>query len=269
MAYQTISSRSIVIPELGVTLHFHSIELPTVIKGAMELGSSEQVDGMLVQVCQEVFRLGPNEIISFSEWRRSSQQVLTALDSTGFDDRQASRSAQDGVAANVKMFGDPGRYLEGLLINGLVAPRQQRIVNPEIEWFTRISSSSKLAPDFFTSLAVGSVSELGFANWYGINQLLYAQEYPSALVARREVPGFEIPVAGSKPIKAITIENFQKFCYGAAAMVMGETALSTAGAIGHGQPPVVAAVLGGAAAALVFASVGSLSRYLEEYLKSK
>jgi hypothetical protein len=76
-------------------------------------------------------------------------------------------------------------------------------------------------------------------------------------------------VAGSKPIKAITIENFQKLCYGAAALVISDTAISAASAIGSGDAPVLAAVLGGTVTALLFLSVGSLSRFLEDYLKSR
>ena len=52
-------------------------------------------------------------------------------------------------------------------------------------------------------------------------------------------------------------------------MVIGEVAVSTASAVGHGEAPVIAAVLGGSISALLFVSVGSLSKYLEDYLKSK
>jgi len=178
-------------------------------------------------------------------------------------------AVQHSVGANVKRYEGPGGYLQGLLMNGLLASRQQRVEDSDLRWLRGLSTNGKLAPEFFARLAVGSVSELGFANWYVVNQLLYPQEYPSAQAAREEVPEFQVPIAGSKPIKAITIENFQKVCYGSAALVIGETALSSAAAVGHGQMPVLAAVLGGSISALIFASVGSLSRHLEEYLKSK
>jgi len=45
--------------------------------------------------------------------------------------------------------------------------------------------------------------------------------------------------------------------------------MTAASALGHGQPPALVAVLGGSISALVFVSVGSLSRYLEEFLKSR
>jgi len=88
--------------------------------------------------------------------------------------------------------------------------------------------------ELFGNLATGGVSELAFSNWYRrITQFTYQQEYPSAAAAREEVPGFEVPVAGSKGIKAVSFENFQRLRYGSAALVMGDTAVSAASAIGH------------------------------------
>jgi hypothetical protein len=81
MEYQTVSSREIVIPELAVTLHIHSVELPGSMSDAADGRHSQELDALLVAACQEIFRVGPNEIISFSEWSRAGERVLTALDS--------------------------------------------------------------------------------------------------------------------------------------------------------------------------------------------
>jgi len=270
MEYQTVNSREIVIPELAVTLHIHAVELPGSMSEAAEGRHSEELDALLVAVCQEVFRVGPNEIISFSEWSRAGKTVLTALGS--FESAHRSDrsfvAAQRSVAAAVKEFEGPGDYLERLMTNGLLVPRQ-RVKNSGLLWLEEASTHDRIAPELFGNLATGGVSELGFSNWYHISQLAYPQEYPSAAEARKEIPSFEVPVAGSKPIKSITIENFQRLCYGAAALVMTETGLAATSAIGRGDAPVLAAVLGGSVTALIFVSVGSLSRFLEEYLKSK
>lgn len=270
MDYQTVSSREIVIPELAVTLHIHALELPPSMSEAADGRHSSELDASLVEVCQEVFRVGPNEIISFSEWSRASSMVLTTLDSfrTANPGDLSLHSAQESVAATVKEFRGPGDYLERLITNGLLVPRQ-RVKNSDLLWLENASSHKRLGPELFANLATGGVSELGFNNWYRITQFTYSQEYPSAATARKEIPDFEVPVAGSKEIKAISIENFQKLCYGAAALVITPTAVSAASAIGHGEAPVLAAVLRGAVTALIFVSVGSLSRFLEEYLKSK
>lgn len=271
MDYQTVNSRSIIIPELAITLHLHSMELPGSIAQAADDRNSAETDRLLVELCQEVFRLGRGEIISFSEWSHATVQVLKALDSfrPSEETSPAYAAAQNDIVTIKNRFKTPGDYLERLITNGLLVPRRQRVKNPGLQWFDGVTSSDKSAPEFFAKLAVSGVFELNFANWYGVNQLIYPQPYPSAASARQQVPEFQIPVAGSKPIRAITIQNFQKLCYGAAALVIGETALSTAATLGHGQAPVIAAVLGGSASALIFASVGSLSRYLEDYLKSK
>jgi hypothetical protein len=247
------------------------MELPRSIREVADGRHSAETDQLLVELCQEVFRLGRGEIISFSDWSHATVQVLTALTSFRPSDKtdRVYAAAENDVLTIKDSFKTPGDYLERLITNGLLVPRRQRVKNPGLQWFDGATSSDKVAPEFFARLAVGGVFELNFANWYSVNQLIYPQPYPSAASARQQVPEFQIPVAGSKPIKAITIQNFQKLCYGAAALVIGETALSTAAALGHGQAPVIAAVLGGSVSALIFASVGSLSRYLEDYLNSK
>lgn len=271
MDYQTVNSREILIPELGITLHLHSVELPRVIAKFADGHHSEELDAQLVALCQEIFRLGPDDIISFSQWSHTTQQVRRTMDAfyTSSKDDAAYHTARTSVATAENSLRGPGDYLKELLTNGLLVPRKRRIANLSLAWFEKATSNEKLSDEFFASLSTAGVIEITFANWYLVNQVLYAQAYPSAVGAREDVPRFEIPVAGSKTIKAISIENFQKLCYGSAALVMTETALSTAATLGHGQVPAIAAVLGGSVSALVIASVGSLSRYLEDYLKSK
>src|SRR6266542_3639416 len=57
MEYQTVNSREIVIPELAVTLHIHAVELPGSMSEAADGRHSEELDALLVAVCQEVFRV--------------------------------------------------------------------------------------------------------------------------------------------------------------------------------------------------------------------
>jgi len=148
-------------------------------------------------------------------------RVLTDLDSFKSAHRhdESFVAAQKNVSFAVKEFRSPGDYLEQLLTNGRLVLRQ-RVKSSGLLWLENASTSDKLAPDFFGTLATGGVSVLGFTNWYRISQLAHPQEYPSAMEARKQIPGFQVPVAGSKAIKAITIDTFQKICYGAAALVI-------------------------------------------------
>jgi len=227
------------------------------------------VDYQLSVVCQEIFRVGPTDIISFTEWTRTTNQVRKVLDSNSaqWHDDRSFYKARTSLDAADRAVPRPGNYLETLILNGLLAPSRQRVASSQ--WFDTAVQNEDTAPQFLASLATAGVSELGFANWRHINKLLNAQPLPSSVPAREEIPGFQVPFAGSKPLKAISIENFQKLCYGAAAMIIGETAVGAASAVGHGAAPTLVAVLGGSVSALIFVSVGSLSRFLEEYLRSK
>jgi hypothetical protein len=271
VSYQSINSREIIVPELGITLHLHSIELPASIAEVADGKNPDEVDKRVAFQCQEILRLGPSQVVSFTDWARTTNQVGKLLDiyQPQYLNDSQFQAARRKVETTAKGLTQAGNYLDSLIMNGLLVPRQQRVPDSDLTWFDRAATDEHFAPQFFGNLATGGVSELGFANWYQINQLLHYQPYPSSAVAREEVPKFEIPFAGSKPIKAITIESFQKLCYGAAALVMSETALMAASALGRGQPPALVAVLGGSISALVFVSVGSLSRYLEEFLKSR
>jgi len=88
----------------------------------------------------------------------------------------------------------------------------------------------------------------------------------SAAAASEALSRYELPLPGSPPVKLLTLEQFKKFCYGAATLLIGS---STYSAISHPNSSVLACVLGGAVPALALVSTASVAEFLDNYLNGQ
>src|SRR5690349_16865532 len=76
--YSSITSRSFVVPELGITLRFESIDAPEELQPFLNGSQGQEassIDDVLEEVCQQIFSLPSANVLSFSRWKVISGEI--------------------------------------------------------------------------------------------------------------------------------------------------------------------------------------------------
>jgi hypothetical protein len=110
------------------------------------------------------------------------------------------------------------------------------------------------------------ISEVEVERWQDLSLTLATRPLRSAAAASETLNQYQLPLPGSPQVKLLTLEQFKKFCYGAATLLIGG---STYSAISHPNSSALVCVLGGAAPALVLVSTASVAEFLDNYLNGQ
>lgn len=285
--FPTISSRSILIPELASKLTIEATELSSELSNALAasgteqtISSSDPLNIELTQTCQAIFGIPWPQVITFSRWRDLHTAALHTLTSSSFkqqiiesyggnnhaERQRISKWIEDTTSRLQDLdqrFSTIDSFIEGVIRNVLLnpfAPRQ------------RFSSTSVLnyqgEPTLLQSL-LWDVRERGFAelevlNWQHTAALLNAPAPPSCKAAFLQLQEYEFPVPGSPKLKFLTLEQFRKGIRGAALIPIGTAAYHSnsfiqAGDLSH----LLVCVVSGVATALIFIAAGQAAAMIE------
>lgn len=283
-SYLTITSRSFIVPELGVTLRFDSIEPP---EEAMPLlkthdnglsqRDSDALDDLLEEICQQIFQVPSSNILSFSRWREMTSQLRYFFNHdaerllVGSSD-QADRPGSERWLQQMRLrssmlerYQATEQFVGTYLTNSVLNPLRSRTVASDPFGISRYVSDAGLIDRLYEFLP-GDVSEVDMHRWAEVSSSLTSRTPKPAVLASQTLDRYQLPLPGSPPVRLLTLEQFKRFCYGAASVLIGA---STYNAISHPTTDVLACILGGAAPALVLVTTGSVSEFLDNYLNGK
>jgi hypothetical protein len=274
--YLTITSRSFIVPELGVTLRFESIEPPEELIPFLT-GHATAEDGAiedrLEEVCQQIFSVPSANVLSFSRWREMSFQLSKFTADAG-PELRSLLTGEELVAGEkwlrlmnvlTSLPHDTYTFVGTYLTNGVLNPMQSRRASADFLGLSRYVEDPK-ALERLSAILPSGLSELDVERWQDLSRTLAARPLRSAAAASETLNQYQLPLPGSPQVKLLTMEQFKKFCYGAATLLIGN---STYSAIQHPNSSVLACVLGGAVPALVLVSTASVAEFLDNYLNGQ
>ncbi len=275
--YLTITSRSFIVPELGVTLRFESIEPPEEFLPFLSghaRAEDGNVDDRLEEVCQQIFAVPGTNILSLSRWREMSSELSKFTGEAqgllrGMLKGEELAAGEKWLRVMSVLTSLPQRdaysFVGTYLTNGVLNPMQSRRTSSDFLGFSRYVDDP-MALERLWSILPPSLSELEVERWQSLSWTLAARPLRSAAAASETLNQYQLPLPGSPQVKLLTLEQFKKFCYGAATLLIGS---STYAAISHPESSVLACILGGAAPALVLVSTASVAEFLDNYLNGQ
>ena len=233
-----------------------------------------EIDAQLEDVCQQIFSVAGANVLSFSRWREMSSELSMFTQQAApllynmFKGEEAS-GAQRWVRVMTLLTSLPhmdlSTFVGNYLTNGVLNPMQSRRASTDFLGLSRYVESSD-AIEQLSSMLPPDLSELEVERWQDLSRTLATRPLRSAAAASATLAQYQLPLPGSPPVKLLTLEQFKKFCYGAATVLIGG---STYSAISHPNSAVMACILGGAAPALVLVSTASIAEFLDNYLNGQ
>jgi len=165
----------------------------------------------------------------------------------------------------LQSYGTIESFVGTYLTNGVLNPIPSRSAAFDALGISRYVDNPALVDGLYNLLPAG-LSEQEVDRWRDVSATLAGRPLKSAAAASSTLKDYQLPLSGSPPVKLLTLEQFKKFCYGAATSLIGSSTLT---AISHQNPNVLACVLGGAAPALVLVSTASVAEFLDNYLNGQ
>lgn len=291
MAYLSVNSRAIIVPELGRVLRVDSLEAPRDLAELLEVGSpstpeaAAELDLRLCVHAKRALGVQWSALLSFSRFMEFHRHTASFLDDTAFRNEiigvygGPSNERREAVSSQIESVVNMlNRFQQGIETRAEFMQRfiEARLLNP-------LASSSKTYPewtwplyggDSFRSSLYWHLLEAGFTE-VEIMQSLDALSLvitpvaPSCKDAVDTVLQYEIPMAGSSFLqKGVTLATLSKIAYGAAAVTLTAAGVEVTKNLTDFNT-VFCIAAGGAASSLVFIGLGQLVDRLIMYSQGR
>jgi len=285
------------VPELALTFKMESIELPDDFRELMkELDAAKSndpdlqrsLDERLEALCQQIFFVPAPNVISFSGWRDTAQVILKtvhSLSSAKASDAKLQELAaltrkdpQAGewlkrterlTASSLDNFGSLSSFVSAFVRNGVLRPAPWRTTGADILGLSRFADQPDTLDRLYEHFREEDLTELDLGSWQDLTQTLKAPSLGSVRIAETILTPYEFPIARSPRLELLTLEQFKKVCYGAAALMIGSAAYTAVAGLQQINANVLVTVVKATATSLMFVSTAELSQHLEHFLNGR
>lgn len=290
MAYPSITSRTIVIPELDTSFYVNNVELSITspelarLVHSETLSDQELMNNRLASLSQQIFNVSSVNVISFSRWKEINVTLSQIFDDPEFNKQilesysgkhEKAEKVSITLESNRKLlmqlqnsYPDAPTFAQGFTRSGLLNPYRQRRAR-----FGLDSANPSLMQSVYSDLSERGVSELELENWENTSRTLTSSVLPSAKAAFEALKTYEFPVASSPPTEKYTMAEFQGAVRAVALTTLRRsTYLTVPGAIvsaatGLGWTYALVCLLGGPITCLSLISVAQVAPLLEDWIR--
>jgi hypothetical protein len=279
--YESITARTIVIPELGRSLVISNLDASAISEGEI---TPEMVDQLLLEGTRNFLRVADTSVLTSSQWLRIGNEVSSIITSEDFRSEMRSVVAGSDPAKKAKFdswlktsnatmklrteeLGNPVGFAEVMIRKVLLDPRGAFGRQPP--GFLDYAGNPSLIQSVYADLSSKGIGDLELFRWQQMTYALGRSILPAMKSAYEELQGYEVALAGSKALKLLTLEQFIKGCRGAAFVVMGDAAVQASIGLNGDWHALAALVVKGGLVSLSFISVGQLAQVIEKGLFAK
>lgn len=280
--YPTISARTILIPELSVSLTVEATEVgDPLVRLLKEDASADVVEESLGAVCQSMFGVPWSSVITFTRWMSLTRATRDIVDGDNFQAEMTSTYAGGDAseAAAVRRWLSEARsslndtldrwptaqtFAAGFIQNSILNARQSEVLARSSVLSYR--GRPTLPQSILWDLRERGYAELEAIHWQRLLARLTAPCLPTSKVAFEAVSNYEFAFPGSPELKRLKLPDFIQLVRGAAIVPLATTAYETSALIhDRATTDLLVCVLSGAVTTLCFIGIGRCATAIEKF----